>query len=71
MFATDPAVIQNVACEVLPADRRNPFVLPLLGKFPYFFSSTSSNLRYILDILIPLSRPLRVPQPKSRIKPFF
>ena len=71
MFTTDPAVIQNVVYEVLPADRRNPFVSPLFGKFPYFFSSTSSNLRYILAILIPLSRPLRVPQPKIAHKTIF
>ena len=66
MFATDPAVIQNVACEVLPADRRNPFVLPLLGKFPYFFSSTSSNLRYILAILIPFITTTSGPTAKNR-----
>ena len=46
MFTTDLTPIQNVVCEVFPTDRRNPFVSPLLGKFPYFFSSISNNWRY-------------------------
>ena len=36
--------------EIFPADHRNPFVSPLLGTFPYFFSSTSTNWRYSCHI---------------------
>ena len=31
----------KILSEVFPTDRRNSFVLPLLWKFPYFFSLTS------------------------------
>ena len=51
MFTTDPAVIQNVVCEVFATDRKNPFVSPFLGKFPYLFSSTSNNRRYSCSLL--------------------
>ena len=41
-----PAVIQNFVGAPFSYWSQNPFVSPLLGKFPYFFSLTSKYWRY-------------------------
>ena len=40
---------KNFVCTLFPTDHRNPFVSPLLGKFPYFFM-TSKYWRYSCHI---------------------